>query len=291
MQREGNVFPLSSAVAQRGFGTKKGAEAERQALLRATPVAGSEYVRQAAVRVLGQIGDARSVEPLVATLGDSDSGVRLSTVQVLKQIGGTRVVEALIAASMHHFPYVRLEMVQALGKIRDVRVVEPLAARLKDDNPMVRMLAAESLGNTAEELMATINTGGKNQLTLSPPKTAERQVKEVDSLKALSAARSARLKLAEQQARAVTDAREIVDKIRNVAVSPLLTAIQDKDVSFRQAAIKALGSIRDVRAVESLVAMLKDSDPNLQVAAAKALGEIKDAGAIEFITPALGSCT
>src|SRR5205085_2294162 len=73
-----------------------------------------------AAYALGDIGDARAVEPLVQVLDDEDVGVRE-------------------AATF------------ALGELGDGRAVEGLIKRLKDDVLGIRSLAAEALGKLGEE--------------------------------------------------------------------------------------------------------------------------------------------
>ena len=71
-----------------------------------------------AADMLGQLGDVRAVEPLIACLKDQDKDIRA------------------IAAD-------------ALGELEDARAVEPLIACLKDQNSDVRYSAADALGNWA----------------------------------------------------------------------------------------------------------------------------------------------
>jgi hypothetical protein len=79
-------------------------------------------VRQAAAGALGQIRDARAVEPLVTALKDQDDAVR----------------QAAAAA---------------LGKIGDARTVEPLMAALKDKNSSVQEVAAKELIKMGYEVL------------------------------------------------------------------------------------------------------------------------------------------
>ena len=55
-------------------------------------------VRTCAVLALREIGDARAVEPLVATFKDGDQGMRTTVAEALGMIGDRRAVEPLIAA-------------------------------------------------------------------------------------------------------------------------------------------------------------------------------------------------
>ncbi len=75
--------------------------------------------RNSAALALGDIGDARAVEPLIQALKDKNAGVR-------------RVVA------------------DALGKIKDERVIEPLIQALEDRDDDVRFRAAEALTKALE---------------------------------------------------------------------------------------------------------------------------------------------
>jgi HEAT repeat protein len=79
------------------------------------------YVRKGAATLLGNIGDVRAVEPLIAALEDID---RQETAEALGWIGDVHAFESLIAAF-------KQEAAEALGEIGDVRAVEPLIAALK----------------------------------------------------------------------------------------------------------------------------------------------------------------
>ena len=71
------------------------------------------------------------------------------------------------------------------------------------------------------------------------------------------------------------------------AVEPLIAALGDERSDVRQAAAEALGKIKDPRAVEPLIAALGDERSDMRQAAAKALGAIGDARAMEPLIAAL----
>ena len=48
--------------------------------------------------VLGKLGDARAVEPLIVALKDEDMNIRFTATLALGQLADTRAVEPLIAA-------------------------------------------------------------------------------------------------------------------------------------------------------------------------------------------------
>ena len=115
-------------------------------------------MRKAAAQALGEIGDSRAVEPLVAALSDSSLGpsVRRAAAQALDTIGlpldprtqawhaialwewervialGSLAVEPLVATLDHSsHGWMREGAAKALGEIGDRRGVKPLIAALK----------------------------------------------------------------------------------------------------------------------------------------------------------------
>jgi len=71
------------------------------------------------------------------------------------------------------------------------------------------------------------------------------------------------------------------------AVEPLIAALKDEDSDVRKAAARALGEIKDPRAVEPLIAALEDEELRVRAAAAEALGQIGDARAVAPLIAAL----
>jgi hypothetical protein len=92
-------------------------------------------VRQAATRLLGQIGDARIVEPLIARLEYEDSFVRRAAAEVLGQIGNPRAVEPLIDRLEDEDISVQRVAAEALGQIGNPQAVEVLIGRLSAKTP------------------------------------------------------------------------------------------------------------------------------------------------------------
>jgi HEAT repeat protein len=74
------------------------------------------FVREAAAHALGQLGDARAVEPLVAALRERDRGwpIRQAAAHALGQLGDARAVEPLVAALWEEYSQVREAAAHAL---------------------------------------------------------------------------------------------------------------------------------------------------------------------------------
>jgi len=90
--------------------------------------------KAAAVKALGQIGDVRAVEPLIAAF--KNKSVTESAIDTLVKIG-TPTVEPLIAALRDENWYTRWAAAKTLGQIGDTRAIEPLIAALQDKDASV----------------------------------------------------------------------------------------------------------------------------------------------------------
>lgn len=181
------------------------------------------YVRRAVAKALGQIGDARAVKPLIAATLKGSDNTRQTAAEALVMIGDA-AVEVLCVALQDGDKSIRQRAAVALGGIGAARAAEPLAAALKDSEWFVRQTAAEALGKLGWE-----------------PANSEQ---------------SAVLAIAQG------DWNDAVNKGR-ASVKPLIAALKDSCSGVRESATKALGQIRDARAVEPLIAAaLKDGNSN-----------------------------
>ncbi|MHC1610533.1 MAG: HEAT repeat domain-containing protein [Candidatus Methanospirareceae archaeon] len=68
---------------------------------------------------------------------------------------------------------------------------------------------------------------------------------------------------------------------------PLIQALEDRDWNVRRSVARALGEIKDLRAVEPLIRALEDEDEDVRKSAAWALGEIGSTKAVEPLIQAL----
>lgn len=126
-----------------------------------------------AAEALGEVGDARAVEPLIQALKDvyfveskfqDDERVHVARLlgvgQGMVVIGevalpalfkiGEPAIESLIQALKDKEHVVRLGAARVLGEIGDARAVEPLIEVLKHKDKEVRESAAEALGELGD---------------------------------------------------------------------------------------------------------------------------------------------
>jgi HEAT repeat protein len=235
-----------------------------------TALHGSERVRWAATRVLGQIWEVTDL----IKLGDSERDVRQRAAETLGRLGaqleGTacmRVVVPLVAALKDNDDDVQREAAEALGELGEPAVA-PLIAALEDDDWWVRSGATRALrklGDTraVEPLIAALRD--EQELVRQDAVLALGQIWQLPDLTRLgSNDRSVRRKAA-----------ETLGKLRDTrAVEPLIAALKDKDKGVRRKAAEALGKLQGVQAVEPLIAALKDEHELVRQVALRALGQI-----------------
>jgi HEAT repeat protein len=228
---------------------------------------------------LGNTGDARAVNPLIAALSDKDLSVCNAAAEALGKIGDARAVKPLIAVlDYSKEQFVRIKAVESLVKIGNPGV-KPLIEALKDKNEYVRIGAAEvldKLGWPAESEQEKI-----------PYLIAERRWSALVSIGA-PAVEHLITALRDEDSSFRWAAAEALGQIGDArAVEPLIAALKDNDVRTRRGAAEALEKMGDTRAVEPLIAALKDEDPSVRIYAAKALGNKGDTRAVEPLIAAL----
>ncbi len=110
-----------------------------------------ERIRGNAASALGETGDSRVVEPLIAAVKDPSWETRWKAAEALGKMGDQRAIKPLIEALKDEVSPIREQAAWALGKMNSVSVVEPLIATLKDPDLKVRRVAALALGETVDK--------------------------------------------------------------------------------------------------------------------------------------------
>ena len=105
----------------------------------------------AIAEALGQIEDARAVEPLMTFLNHKESIIRECTAASLGNLRDSRAVKSLIAALNDEQERVRWYAADSLGKIRDPACVDSLIKLLSDTSARVRESAVTALGQIGNQ--------------------------------------------------------------------------------------------------------------------------------------------
>lgn len=304
---------------------------------------GDPHIRLTAVGELSRLADARAVEPLISALNDPDADVRRAAVTALGWLKDPRGTEPIIALLSDSDPSVTYHAAQALGLIGDTRAVEPLISALSGKNFSTKCAAAESLGRLKDSRafgpLSVLLREGEGELQQKAqyalmemgPLVVEPLYRivldEDDPLRFYAADLLSKMR----DARAIKPlisvlgvgvngigqfAAEGLARMGAPAVDELITCLTSEQPVVRRLAIKALGEIKDERALEALLAALKDEnldvrlqalgavmnfqgdhvteaalaaldDPGLRVEAGLLLGERKDLRALPYLVETL----
>lgn len=201
-------------------------------------------VRAHAAQVLGEIRDARAVDPLINLLKDEKAIVRSQAAASLGQIKDPKAVEPLIGSLKDSDPSVRRWSIWALGELNDAKAVKPLLELMKEDAFRSDAIAVLSKMSDAFDFLTEALKDNDHRI-------------RVQAALALGVLKDPR------------------------AADPLIEALKDQDALVRSQAAASLGLIRDTKAVESLIQSLKDPQESVRKWSAWSLGELSDTQAVE----------
>ncbi len=174
-------------------------------------------------------------------------------------------------------PAVRETAALALGRLADAQSVDTLIAMLKDKNLVVRKGAAIALGQIGDPNAVEPLAEALKDTDWHARLAAAISLGEIDLDILVNFLRDENTKVRRSVARALGKIKD------SRAVGHLAATLHDKDMLVRDFAAEALGKIGDPRAVVPLInAIRRDAHPDVRSSAAKALGEI---GALEAVEP------
>ena len=201
-------------------------------------------LRWLAAARLGKIGDERAVDPLINALQDSHWLVRLHAAKALGRLKSQKGIKPLVGLLNDNNAYVRRRVVSSISQLntnKDDYVIEVLISALNDSDRVVRARSAWVLGN----FVSSTSIRAIAVAVLDPDLNVSWRA--IDSLQKIGAA----------------------------AVPALVGLLEAHDSEVRYRAVKTLGKIRDVRAVQPLENMLNDPVQKVRQRAKYAIHQIK----------------
>jgi HEAT repeat protein len=203
--------------------------------------------------VIQEVREKKVIQALIKSLKNGDRDTREKAIRVVAEMGET-AVEPIVTALRSESRDFRREVAEALIDIGAPAVV-PLIDALDDEKMNVRRAAIYALG--------------KNDPDWSSSKAAKDAIPELVN----------DLKSEDKYLR--EDAIEMLRKIGEPAVEPLIDALDNEEWHVRQSVAAALGRIRSSRAVEPLINALNDEHWDVRRTAAFALGKMGDGKALK----------
>jgi hypothetical protein len=252
---------------------------------------GRVFLLRDAVRYQERVVDGDGVE------WDVGAPVRLEAAKSLARFDSPIVEEGLAEALADEHHAVRRAAVEAIAERGTPTAVEQLIDGLvRWTGPADTEAAAKALETLAHwHLGGLADAFAAKLLESDAPALDEARLDafttllEADPNSDVAAAAIASRLIATGQLPAapeLADRREkLLGRLGPGAVDPLLRAIRGRHAL--PGALRALGILRDARAVEPLIGLLRDPSPALRESAAEALGNLNDTRAV----PALVACT
>lgn len=108
-------------------------------------------VRGGCASALGEIGDKRTVDPILALLKDPEGYVRASAVGTLVKLKDARSLDALVSSLSDSYSPARCLAAEALGEIRDRKALQSLTNGLKHSDSDMRASCARALGRLGQK--------------------------------------------------------------------------------------------------------------------------------------------
>lgn len=271
----------------------------------------SSATKTASVRLLGELGDVRAVEPLCEVLATAESkSLRQAAASAAGKIGDSKAISPLCQALLTDKEWpVRKAAAEALGTIAPgTEAVESLCqALLTDDQSSVRDAAAEALGKigdvaAVEPLCQVLVTDKGRQVRIE----TVRALGKIGDSKASSSLAKALVFDGDNVVR--TSAAEALDglgwkpdtekekvfywlaktkhdqilQMKQAAVPVLLEALDHEDADIQSAGVRLLGQLGEGRAAEPLCEiMMTTKNYSLRKEAAEALGQIGNSDSVE----------
>jgi HEAT repeat protein len=138
----------------------------------------SAEARATAAATLGDLGDPRAVEPLIAALSDKNWRVRCAAAESLGKLGDKRAVEPLIAALKHADRNTQTAAAEALGKLGDPRSIEPLVSLSHRSRDSTRAAATKAFGEfSADRVTSAQRTTTRKERRLALPAAVRGPIK------------------------------------------------------------------------------------------------------------------
>ncbi|MEO8391427.1 MAG: HEAT repeat domain-containing protein [Chloroflexota bacterium] len=239
-------------------------------------------VRAYAARALGLLKDKAALDPLIEAISDKDVRVRIYVVRALQRIGDRRSVDLIVNILRTDRDFLRVGVLQSVGK-QDPDAANVLTESITRNPQIAQDLALLTLqiGNAnIDILLNALSNSDENIRMLGVWAAGEFEIP-------MASKESLRLVLV-----ALNDSSVSVRMVAAAAlgrmgemgaVQPLLIALEDDEPLVRSSAVKSLGLLRNERAVIPLVHLLNGNDSLVSKYSAEALERIGTPEALAMV--------
>ncbi len=243
------------------------------------------FVRSAAVKALGEMGDPAHISLMIPGLRDKEVFARFFTVEALGMLGGSEALKLLLALGSDPEGMVRIAAVKALDdmpvsdSIRGVDMHQAIATFKNDSDPSVRLFSLAAMARrkdsaafaTMAEMIQTPDPLIRQAGAVAMGRTRENEAIPL-LIKILSDPNETLRMYAAEALGEFSRSGPVSEQV----VSPegyatLAHAMKDKAPAVRGAAATSLGKLGNPKAIPHLTAALADPDVYVRVSAAEGL--------------------
>jgi HEAT repeat protein len=241
-------------------------------LMRALDDKEDVFLRSAAARAIGEIGDRQCLPRLIELLNDPAACVRVSSAHALAEIGDTRATPALLAALTDADACLRAEAASSLGLLRDPRAIDTLLSTLNDKDEGVRnhsaiALALQKRPEAVPVLAATV--------TEKIDRFAVRAVVGLALIDTPDARQS--LEVAARKAREPAVRRFAARAMAMPIVEAMAKELREKDCTLHSSIYSAFAYLRDPASFPALEEAINSPDSNIRYIARWTIRHIRRA--------------
>ncbi|HSR36890.1 MAG TPA: HEAT repeat domain-containing protein [Desulfurivibrionaceae bacterium] len=231
------------------------------------------------IKILTTMGGPTAKKLILSALNDQEWQVRLAAVKSLGKMRAPESVEPLIEKLADKDPHMKALALDALSIIGDKRAAGPLLELLKDDDLLIRQQATDGLIRFADSTIVPQIIGLMRHEDVNVRRCA------VEVLKNLRDPRTAdellkAMKDSDWWVRQIATSSLTEIKGDNNIIKAFITMTRDPDENVRRCAVEFFNKINDPIAYEALSGCLGDQDWWVREKAIRALGALKDERAI-----------
>ncbi len=236
-----------------------------------TNTGASARLREEAARVLGILGDVRAIAPLLSALSDTASAavhVRAEAARALGRLGSSEPVPHLVDAVGDPDDKLRTYAIEALGALGDSRAVMPLIQELSGFRQAGRAGIIQALGRLGD----TVAIEPLLEVAGEQPHTYLNGY-ALQALARLGEASIVPLILHERAWH--QELSQVLKTLGSSAMPPLVAQLRSGErEEVRALAAMSLGDLGEGRSMGSLITALQDPSTQVQKAAARALAQL-----------------
>jgi HEAT repeat protein len=244
-------------------------------------------VREAAVIILGQVGDSAAV-PALTDLLLRDDELAITTAGALAKIGDRRAANALLDLLGHSSAAVRQAVISAINSLGDPEMARRAITLMQHPDPLVRESTVKIAGYFGYPECADLLLAAASDADENVRRAAVEHLPYLEDPRAAAVVRhalqheTAAVRAAAAKAYAALEDEE--------AATYLVQALADKDAWVRYFALRSIGRLRLREALPEVMRLLEE-DPAGQVrsAAIESVGLIDGDQAVAILEPLANS--